>query len=276
MNAEMKSVTVRGVRLSYAVQGDPSGIPVLLLHGYSDSWYSYSRALPHLPATFHAHAVSLRGHGDSDRPPTGYRFEDLADDLAGLMDALGLGPAIVVGHSMSSSVARRFAADYPERLLGLVLMGSFSKYRNNPAVEELWAAVSRLENPVDAAFVREFQESTMARPVPQAFLETVIQESLKLPAQTWRAVLGQQMDADFTGELDKIAAPTLIVWGDRDAFCPRRDQDILTRTITRSKLVVYEGTGHTPHWEEPQRFVADLAAFARAIRAGGLEKRSAV
>jgi non-heme chloroperoxidase len=268
MKVEIKSITQNGIRMSYAVQGDPSGIPVLLLHGYTDSLYSYARALPHLPRMFHTHAVSQRGHGDSDRPSKGYRFDSFADDLAGLMDALDLGPAIVVGHSMSSSVARRFAIDYPERVRGLVLVGSFAAYRNNPAMEELWAAVSRLEDPIDPTFVREFQESTFARPIPPAFVDAVVRESTKLPAWAWRAVLGDQMNADFTSELDAIAAPTLIIWGDRDAFCPRSDQDKLMRRIAGSRLVIYDGTGHTPHWEEPRRFAADLVEFAQSIGAG--------
>ncbi len=75
--------------------------------------------------------------------------------------------------------------------------------------------------------MREFQESTLARPVPQAFLDTVVQESLKVPARVWHAAFAGFMEDACAGELGKITAPTLIVWGTRDAFCPRRDQDAL-------------------------------------------------
>src|SRR5215218_9009180 len=65
-----------GVTLPYVEQGDPTGVPVVLLHGITDSWRSYEPVLPYLPDSIHAFAPTQRGHGDSDRPATGYRFED--------------------------------------------------------------------------------------------------------------------------------------------------------------------------------------------------------
>jgi pimeloyl-ACP methyl ester carboxylesterase len=75
--------------------------------------------------------------------------------------------------------------------------------------------------------VREFQESTLAQPIPQTFLDTVVQESLKVPARVWKAVFQAFLEADFSAELSKIKTPTLIVWGDQDALVPRSLQDIL-------------------------------------------------
>jgi non-heme chloroperoxidase len=62
----------------------------------------------------------------------------------------------------------------------------------------------------------------------------------------------------------KVASPTLIVWGDRDALCPRHDQHVLLAGIPGARLVVYAGAGHALHWEEPERFAADVAAFAES------------
>ncbi|HKG95645.1 MAG TPA: alpha/beta fold hydrolase, partial [Gemmatimonadaceae bacterium] len=76
-----------GVRLRYAEQGDPSGHPIILLHGYSDSWFSYSGVLPLLPERYHVYALDLRGHGESDRPAAGYAMRDLAADVVAFMDA---------------------------------------------------------------------------------------------------------------------------------------------------------------------------------------------
>ena len=254
------------VQLQYVEQGDPAGIPVLLLHGVTDSWHSFEPVLPYLPKSIHAFALTQRGHGDASHPVAGYRFDDFAADLAAFMDTLHLGAAVIAGHSMSSSIARRFALDYPERALGLVLMGSFADLRGNPAVRDLWdSAISILTDPVDPDFVREFQESTLAQPVPPAFLETVVQESLKVPARVWRATFEGFLQDDFSSEVQKIKAPTLVVWGDQDAFCPRSDQDTLVRAIAGSQLVVYPGAGHALHWEQPERFAADLVAFAETL-----------
>jgi non-heme chloroperoxidase len=254
------------VKIPYVEQGDPAGTPVLLLHGVTDSWHSFERVLPHLPESIHAFALTQRGHGDASRPAAGYLSRDFAADLAAFMDALQMGAAVIVGHSMGSTVALRFAIDYPERALGLVLAGSFATLRGNPCVLELWnSAISMLTDPVDPRFVREFQESTLAQPVPQAFLETVVRESLKVPARVWRAAFEGFLEDDFSGELNKIETPALIIWGERDGFCPRSDQEALAAAIADSRLVVYSGTGHGLHWEKPDRFAADLVAFTEDL-----------
>jgi non-heme chloroperoxidase len=255
------------VKLQYVEQGDPSGTPVLLLHGITDSWHSFELVLPHLPESIHAFALSQRGHGDADRPVAGYRPQDFAADLAAFMDALDLGSVVIAGHSMGSSIAQRFALDYPERTLGLVLVGSVTTWRGHPDFVELWdSVVSTLTDPIDPGFVLEFQESTLAQPVPPAFLETIVQESLKLPARVWKAALLEGLlEADFSGELEKIKAPTLIVWGDQDTLTGS-EQEALAATIAGSQLMVYPGAGHGLHWEEPARFAADLVTFTEKVR----------
>lgn len=96
-----------GVRLHYAEQGDPRGEPLILLHGLGDSWYSFSGILPKLPTSLRVFAIDQRGHGDSDRPASGYTLADLSDDAVAFMDAMGIPRATVIGHSMGSFVAQR-------------------------------------------------------------------------------------------------------------------------------------------------------------------------
>lgn len=264
MSPELKSVELlTGVTLQYVEQGDPSGVPVVLLHGISDSWHSFELVLPHLPESMRAFALTQRGHGDSDRPSGAYRFAAFAADVSAFIDALHLEAAVVVGHSLGSAIAQRFAIDHPERIRGLVLGGSFFSLPNSQAAQELWAAVSAMEDPVDPGFVREFQESTIVRPVPPEFFETVVQESLKLPARVWREIVACTRQEDFSGELNKITAPTLLVWGDEDPMVPRSDQEAQTTAIADARLVVYEGTGHAVPWEEPERFASDVVSFVR-------------
>jgi non-heme chloroperoxidase len=267
MTLSIQAVTLPNqVTLPYVEQGDPAGVPVLLLHGITDSWRSFEAVLPHLPTSLHAFALSQRGHGDATRPMTGYYPQDFAADLAAFMDTLQLGPAVVVGHSMGSSIAQRFALDYPDRTLGLVLMGSCTTVRGNPMALELWdSVVSTLTDPIDPGFVLAFQRSTLAQPVPQTCLDTVVQESLKVPARVWRATFAALLDTDFSGRLGSITAPTLIVWGDQDAFFHRCEQEALTAAITDAQFVVYPGAGHGVHWEEPARFAADLAVFTKRV-----------
>ena len=258
-----------GLRLQYAEQGDPAGAPVVLLHGITDSWRSFEPVMAHLPASLRVLAVSQRGHGESDRPGS-YRTREFAADAAAFIEALGLGPALVVGHSMGSVNAMRLAIDRPELVAGLVVAGAFAAFTTNAAVVAFYrTVVEPLRDPIDPAFAAEWQQSTLAQPVPQAFLDTVVAETLKVPAGVWRTGFAGLLEDDFSAELHRIAAPTLVVWGDRDSFSPRDDQDRLVATIRGSRLVTYAGAGHALHWEEPERFARDLADFA-----GQLEPRT--
>jgi pimeloyl-ACP methyl ester carboxylesterase/tetratricopeptide (TPR) repeat protein len=260
----VKSISLpHGVTLQYAERGKPSGVPVLFLHGVTDSWRSFEPVLDRLPDTIRAFAITQRGHGGSSKPDHGYRYADMSQDVRGFMDALGLPAAVIVGHSMGGMVAQRFAADYPDRVAGLVLMGAFRTIGTSPDIREFWnATLATLADPVDPAMVREFQVSTLARPVPPEFLETVVSESLQVPARVWRDTFdGFLQTPDFTGELATLAAPTLIAWGERDTYARRPDQDALKTAIAGSRLITYSGAGHAFHWEDPDRFASDLVAF---------------
>jgi len=253
-----------GVTLPYVEQGDPTGMPVVLLHGVTDSWHSFEPVLPYLPATLRAFAITQRGHGDADRP-AGYRTPDFASDVTDFVKVLGLGPVLVVGHSMGGTNAQRFAIDHPELTRGLVLLASFARYQGNAAITELCELLTPMTDPIAPAFVREFQESTLAQPVPPAFLDLVVQESLKVPARVWRGAFQGFLEDNVAAELGRIKAPTLIFWGTRDALCSRGDQNALLAAIPGSRLVAYEGAGHALHWEEPERFARDLSEFARTL-----------
>jgi len=265
---EVKSVALPGrTTLQYVEQGDRGGLPVVLLHGVTDSWRSFELLLPHLPASMHAFALTQRGHGDAGRPPSGYRIEDLAGDVAGFLDAQGLEAAVLVGHSMGSLVAQRCAIDRPERVRGLALIGAFATLRGNAPVREMWeTTLSTLADPIDPGFVRDFQRSTVAREIPREFLDAVVAESLKVPARVWREAFAGMLADDHTPALGWIAAPALIVWGEHDAFADAAQQALLSQRIPGAALRVFTGTGHAPHWEEPERVAAHLAALAAALR----------
>jgi non-heme chloroperoxidase len=266
----VRSVGLPGrVTLPYVEQGDPSGIPVVFLHAIADSWRSFELVLPALPESIHAYALTQRGHGDASRPARGFHSRDFAADLAAFMDALHLEAAVVVGGSSGGFIARRFAMDHPERTLGLVLLGSPATLRDKPGVLEMWkSTISKLTDPISPDLVREFAEGTLTRPVPQAFLETIVQENLKVPARVWIATFEGLLEDDSLGELDKIKAPTLVVWGDQDAILPQSDQETLAAAITGSRLLVYPGAGHAFYWEDPGRVASDLAAFIAGLEIG--------
>jgi len=254
-----------GVRLHYAEQGDPGGMPVVMLHGITDSWRSFESVMAHLPASLRVFAVSQRGHGESDRPGS-YRTRDFAADAAAFIEALDLGPALVVGHSMGSANAMRLAIDRPDLLRGLVTAGAFAGFRDKAELVAFHrSTIEPLRDPIDPAFAAEWQQSTLAQPVPPAFFDMVVRECLRAPAVVWRDAFAALFEDDFAAEIGRIAVPTLVVWGDRDAMCPPGDQERILRAIASSRLLTYAGAGHALHWEEPARFADDLAGFATAL-----------
>jgi non-heme chloroperoxidase len=256
-----------GVRLHYAEQGDPTGEAIVFLHGYSDSWFSFSRVLPLLSAEYHVFALTQRGHGDSDKPQCCYTPDDFAADVNAFMDALGIDEATLVGASTGALFAQRVALSYPRRVSRLVLIAP-----QTPANEDISGLVEEvrtLEDPVPHEFVREFQKSTIYHPVPQEFFDTVVSESLKLPAHVWRDYLEQavlSIDHDYVLELREIKAPTLILWGEQDALFPREEQERLAAAIPGATLKVYPDTGHAVHWDRPEEVVRDLEAFMKDAR----------
>jgi non-heme chloroperoxidase len=261
---EIKTVRLPSqLTLEYAEQGDAQGSALICLHGYTDSWKSYQLVLPYLPESIHAFALSQRGHGGSDRPPGEYAPRDFAADVAQFMDQTGLGAAVIVGHSMGGVIAQRFALDYPEKTKALILVCTFASFAGSKEVAALHEAVSALSDPVDPAFVEGFQGSTVARPLSPAFFQTVVGESLRVPARVWKAVLSELVKADYTKELQAVKKPVLLVWGDQDTFATRTAQERLLGSIAGARLVVYTGSGHSVHWEEPQRFARDIEAFVK-------------
>lgn len=254
-----------GVRLRYAEQGHPSAETIILLHGFTDSWFSYSRVLPALAARYHVYALDLRGHGESDRPESGYKLNDFAADVLAFMDEKGLKRANIVGHSMGSFVAQRVALAAPERVERLVLIGSATTPRNS-VVLQLRDAINQLKDEVPEKFVREFQMSTIHQPLPGEFVERIIIESRKVPARVWRDTVNGLFADDYQSRLGSIKAPTLVIWGDKETVFPRSEQDALVKTIAGANLKVYPDVNHSPHWERPEQFVRDLEDFMASAK----------
>jgi non-heme chloroperoxidase len=250
-----------GLRLPCIERGDTSGTPVLLLHGVTDSLRSWEPLLPHLPDAVRAVTVTQRGHAGASQPADGYRIADLAADAIAVLDALDIEHAVLVGHSMGSVVAQRVALDHPRRVRGLALLGSFSRMAGNREVLNLAAEVAALRDPIDVEFVRAFQASTLARPVADAFFARVVGDSLAVPARIWRALFDGFCREDVAAELDRIAAPTLVIAGGRDAICSLDDQRALADRIPHAALHVLPEAGHAMHWEDPVGVAGALARF---------------
>src|SRR5262249_7075058 len=160
------------------------GPALVLLPGPTDSWRSYSRVLDGFSSSTRVVAVSQRGHGDSDKPATGYRIEDFADDVLPLLDGLGIEHAVLVGHSGSCLVARRVALDHPERVAGLVLEASPTTLRGDSNLDAfIDSVVSMLQDPIDPVFAHSFVADTSSNELPPDFHDELAAEVLKVPTR---------------------------------------------------------------------------------------------
>ncbi len=248
-----------GVSVPYVSRGPAAATPVLLLHAWGESLRSFDRLVPLLPATVHAMAMDQRGHGDADKPTVGYSVEDFAMDVVAFMDAVGISSAVLLGSSSGGYIAQQVAVTSPDRVAGLVLVGSPRSLRGRPPFA---GEVDQLTDPVDARWVREFLTwFPRFHQVPQWYLDDRVRDGVAMPALVWRESLTGVITARPPTEIGTITAPSLIVWGARDQLLTREDQQALAAAISGSRLIVYEDTGHLVLWEQPERVAGDLTAF---------------
>ena len=250
-----------GIRMHYAEQGESRGEPIILLHGYSDSWFSFSRVLTPLARASRVYALDLRGHGKTDKPANGYRMGDLAADVVAFMDAKGIARATVIGHSMGGFVAQQVALAAPKRVSHLVLVGTATWPRAIVGFGDLETAVTALPEPVPEAFVREFQLSTVHTPVGDAFIDTAVAESLRLPARVWRELMVGMKGSDRAVALGRSGIPALVLRGAKDAYITAEETSALSAMVAATRTKTYANTGHAPHWEQPAAFADDVTAF---------------
>jgi pimeloyl-ACP methyl ester carboxylesterase len=131
----------------------------------------------------------------------------------------------------------------PARVSVLVLISSRAFLGDKPAAAEIWRAVSCFEGGVDRRFVEDFVRDTSPESVADDVVDTLVEESLKVPAHVWNQTLRGLIDVDVRATLAGITAPTLLIAGDQDVFAGA-DQQVLSGAIPVSRLDLYEGPGH--------------------------------
>ena len=260
---EKKGVRINGFEMKYVELGPKGAQSVIFLHGFTDSSHSWSTTAPLLADKFRCFLLDQRGHGDSEKPQGGYTVPQLGEDVIAFMDALEIEKATLVGHSMGSFVAHQVASVNPDRVSRLVLVASAPTCVGNPVLPEIWKTYGApgFKDPIDPKLIEAWQ--TGPNPVDPAFFAKVLEESAKPPARVWKACLRGLMTDDHRFFLRDIKAPTLIIWGDKDTFFSKTEQDALAEVIPGTVLIAYPGGGHNVQWETggPEKVAADIRAF---------------
>lgn len=257
-----QSVTLPdGQTLSYVEMGPAEGVPVILIHGYSDNSRSWSLLAPYLPGR-HLIAVDLRGHGGSAAPDCCYAPDSLADDIAGFLDAKQIGQADVVGHSLGSMTGAVLAATHPEKVRKLVLISTAVSVPA-AALDWLWANVPALPDKIDpdSQFMLDWYANP--NPVPSDFIDRERAESAAMPKQAWMGVLQGTSMTDWTPLAARIKAPTLILWGDKDGFFDAAAQERVKAALPSARHETFAGFGHNMFWEAPEKVGAMITDFLK-------------
>lgn len=224
--------------------------PLLLVHGAGGSHLSWPPTLRRLP---HADVIApdLPGHGRSGGPGRA-DVRAYAEDMRALLDALALPRAVIVGHSMGGAIAQELALGAPERVAGLVLLGTGSKL---PVAPELPPALLRAPE----ATVTRLMDWAWSAQTPDA----VQQQGAQLMLEAGPQVLHDDFAAcavfDVRADVAKIAAPTLVVGGSDDRMVPPTFSRTLAESIPNAELRVLEGAGHMFPLERPQELAEVLA-----------------
>ena len=235
-----------------------------MLHGYLDSWFSFSEVMKNMPPEYHVISLTQRGHGDSDKPEKGYLMTDFSEDVVAFMDRLQIDKASIVGHSMGTVIAQQVAIDYPERVYKLILIGAAATGVGNEILQLVADELVGLADPIERQFVFDFQSGTAPSPVSDQFIENIVSETSKVPARVWRNALAGLLQADLRNQLYSIRAQTLIMWGDEDEIFPEHDQRTLQENIPNVTFVVYPNLNHSIQWQRPRLAALEITTFLKS------------
>ena len=255
-----------GVRLAYVELGDPKGEPLLLLHGYTDSSRSWSLTVPYL-SRYRLIIPDQRGHGASDAPPCCYAPAALAEDAREFMDALGVRRAAVAGHSLGSMVAMELAANHPERVSAMVLVGSTGlvALRRN---DWLWSGVMGLSFPLDpkSQFMKDWDPANQPTPIDPAFADAVRKELYAIPAHVWRTVMRELVGIPVARHAADVKARVILLSGGKDPIFTADHHAGLVKAFPSAEAHVFADLGHNPNWEQPEAVARRIDSFLQSSR----------
>jgi pimeloyl-ACP methyl ester carboxylesterase len=264
---EMSKARVRGVEIAYDDRG--SGPSVVLLHGYPFSRLMWREQVEELKQTHRVVIPDLRGHGESAVTPAPATMQDMALDVAVIMENLNISRATVAGLSMGGYVALAFYRLFPLRVRSLVLadtrpQADTDEVKQNRAVQAEKALQEGMEGIADALLPKLLAPETVAkRPdIVKRVREMMVKTE---PEGAAAALHGMAQRQDQTAFLSRIISPTLIIVGREDSLAPLADAEMMHREIGGSRLVIIEGAAHIPNIERPEEFNRAFVKFLRDV-----------
>lgn len=257
------------VRVHYQEKG--TGTPLLLIHGYTSSAFTWKDVFEPLSQSFRVIAVDLKGHGFSGKPDGDYTRRAQAELIVQLLDYLKIEKAWLVGNSMGAEVALNVAVLNGHRVAGLVLIDSAGinvegvqsvapAYMRIPILGRLLIALALTSDRLVRSGLEKslFDDSKVTEERVAAY-----HRPLKTRGGQLAAVRARMQANQFPIEqqLDRVKLPTLILWGADDVVIPPTAGRKLNTLIAASKLVIIDNCGHTPQEEQPERVLDEIHKF---------------
>jgi pimeloyl-ACP methyl ester carboxylesterase len=268
---------VNGTSLAYDVAGYPNADTVVLVHGSWNGRQAWAFVVERLADSFQVVSYDRRGHGESDAPPEAGTVHDDVADLAALIEALGVGPAYVVGNSYGACIALRLAAEQPLAVRAVVaheppllrLLDSTPEHREiaQPVWKDLDVVRERLESDECAGAAEYFVEHVALGPGAWSMLPPEVQQLFIDNARTY---LGELRDPDAltidVEALTSISKPVLVTQGDQSPQFFAPVIEVVASNVSGVRRETIPGAGHVPHVTHPdqysdivRRFVSDRA-----------------
>jgi len=261
------SMRVNGVDLYVRESGKPDGVPVVLLHGFPFDRSLWDPQVAALEGEFRVVAYDARAHGRSGGAGEPFAFEDFVDDLHGVLDALAIGKAVLVGLSMGGYVALRFAEREPARVRALVLSDTKSAADGDAARLARAAGAKKARAEGAAAFADGFLPKALSKRTLQASPEIVGKVRGMIHGCSAAGIAGTLVAmagrTDTTASLAKVSVPALVLVGSEDVLTPPADAKALAAAIPGARLVEIPGAAHLPNLEATAAFDEALLPFLR-------------
>ena len=266
-----------GLRLHVREWGNPDGPPILFIHGLSQSHLCWAKQYHSaLAAEFRLVAYDLRGHGMSEAPLEPEHYADgavWADDLAAVIEQLRLDRPVLVGWSYGGFVICDYLRAHGQDRVaavdfvgGLVTLGEAAfGTLIGPGFLDHFADVTADDLPTNIRGMRALVKAWPARPLPPDDVETLLCSGMTVPARIRANLAARQIDGDDV--LRTLKVPLLVTHGRADTVVLPAMAEHVLATCPTAEPSWYEGVGHTPHLEQPERFNRELAALTRRVHA---------
>lgn len=259
----MDFVRVNGVTLHYRIDGSAQGTPLVLVNSLGTDLRMWDGVVPAFAGDFRVVRHDKRGHGLSDCPPAPYTIRDHADDLAGLLDELGVSRFVLVGISVGGMIALDFAARHPARVRLLVLCDTAAKIGTAEGWNARITAVREqgMESLSETVVTRWFAPS-FGETCPAVY--TGCRNMLaRIPAEGYIGTCAALRDGDLTEAARAVRAKTLVVCGAEDAATPPGVVRGLLDQLPDSRYAEIPEAGHLPCVEQPDQFAEVVKQFFR-------------